>query len=283
MLISVINRSRKISDEEVQTVIRAINRQIAEDFEPYWSFGATLRLEGSTGPANTRHLSDLRGDAILYLYDKANVPDALGYHYTNWRGIPYGFVFTDLARKLGEPWSVTLSHEALELLGDAQANLLVQGPHPEHPKREVFHWFEMCDAVQSEIYEIEGVAVCNFVLPTYFTVSDEPGTRNDFLGRVDSKGNALPSFGVKPGGYVGFFDPVTKDTEQWAPAEDALAHKRMDIKARVESGRGFMRKNSKALVSNERRHQASLQQGASNKPAATRAKQTSTRSKTRKS
>ncbi|HET8705429.1 MAG TPA: alkaline phosphatase family protein [Pseudomonadales bacterium] len=262
MLISVINRSKKISDEEVQNVIRVINRQIAEDFEPYWSFGATLRLEGSIGPANHKNLSDLRGDAILYLYDKANVDGALGYHDTNWRGIPYGFVFVELAEQLGESWTVTLSHEALELIGDAQANLLVQGPHPEDPKREVFHWFEMCDAVQSESYKIEGIAVSNFVLPTYFTVSDEPGTRNDYLGRKDHNGKSLASFGVKPGGYVGFYDPASKTSEQWAAPEDTQARKRMAIKGSVESGRGYMRKNSQATISNEKRHRASLHQTA---------------------
>lgn len=49
MLISVINHT-KIHDEEVQTVLRAVNRQLAEDFEPYWSFGARMRLEGIVGP-----------------------------------------------------------------------------------------------------------------------------------------------------------------------------------------------------------------------------------------
>ena len=50
MLISIVNLSHgALADEDLQRVIRAINRQIAEDFEPYWSFGATLRLEGAAG------------------------------------------------------------------------------------------------------------------------------------------------------------------------------------------------------------------------------------------
>jgi len=45
MIISIINHtSAKIKDEELQSIIRAINRQINEDY--YWSLGATLRLEG---------------------------------------------------------------------------------------------------------------------------------------------------------------------------------------------------------------------------------------------
>jgi hypothetical protein len=38
MLISIVNLSRgALPDEDLQRVIRAVNRQIAEDFEPYWS------------------------------------------------------------------------------------------------------------------------------------------------------------------------------------------------------------------------------------------------------
>jgi len=69
MIISVINHTNgQLSDEQVQGAIRAINRQIKEDFEPYWSLGATLRLEGKTGPKpKPQESADLRGDAVLYL------------------------------------------------------------------------------------------------------------------------------------------------------------------------------------------------------------------------
>jgi len=47
MIISIINHTNgKLSDEEVQHALRAINCQIQQDFEPYWSLGAMLRLEG---------------------------------------------------------------------------------------------------------------------------------------------------------------------------------------------------------------------------------------------
>lgn len=241
MIISVINFTHnKIKDEAVHAAIRAINRQIAEDFKPYWSFGATLRLEGRTGtkPSKTS-LPDMRGDGVLYLSDSTDVDDALGYHEANYRGIPYGFVFTQLSKQLGEPWSATLSHEALEMLGDPQANLLVQGPHPAHPSKVVFHWFEMCDAVQGETYEIDGVKVSNFVLPLYFTERNESGARNDFLGRKFG-GKTLSSFGVNPGGYVGFFNPESGEHETYARGGDNKAAKRLAIKNRWRSGRGAL-------------------------------------------
>jgi hypothetical protein len=67
----------------------------------------------------------------------------------------------------------------------------------------------MCDAVQDERYLIDGVEVSNFLLPLYFTASAERGGRNDFLGRRHN-GKTLLSFGVNPGGYIGFYDPAKK-------------------------------------------------------------------------
>jgi hypothetical protein len=225
MIISVVNFSG-VSDAEVQTVIGAVNRQIADDFEPYWSMGARLRLEGRSGKQPTPQTPpELRGDAIIYLSDQIDVAGALGYHDANNNGIPYGFVLMDLSAQLGEPWSVTLSHEALELIGDANVNQFAAGPHPDPSQsgRIVFHWYEMCDAVQAEAYERDGIAVSNFLLPLYFTIGDEPGSRNDFLG------SGVPSFGVDPGGYIGFFDPLLQDMETWTA--DARGRSRLLTKS----------------------------------------------------
>ena len=238
MIISVINHTDgKIADEEIHRVVRAVNRQIEEDFRPYWRLGAMVRLEGRSMKApSTATMLDMRGDAILYLWDEVDVDGALGYHDANARGIPYGFVFTELSRELDEPWSVTFSHEALELIADPQVNLLVMGPHPADADRTVFHWYEMSDAVQTETYDIDHVAVSNFVLPLYFTGSDEPGGRNDFLGRAHG-GKALNSFGVNPGGYVGFYDPDSGEHETFTRRGDRVAAKRLALKGEARTAR----------------------------------------------
>jgi hypothetical protein len=242
MLISVVNHTNgMISDEDLQRAIRAINRQVREDFEPNWGMGATLHLAGRTTEAPDKiSPPDLRGDAIIYLWDHTDVPGALGYHYQTAQGVPFGFVFAALSKEIGEEWSVTLSHEVLELIGDSETNLLVMGPHPKEA-RDVFHWYEMCDAVQAESYEIDGVLVSNFVLPLYFTGTrdfDEIGTRNDFLGRSHD-GETLRSFGINPGGYIGFFDPKTGQHE--TVVDDALAAARLAAKSKMEQTRRSIR------------------------------------------
>ncbi len=235
MVISIVNFTDSLQDADVQTAIRAINRQITQDFQPYWSMGATLRLEGHGNTEDRQSPQELRGDAIIYLWDKkADVADAIGYHDTNNSGLPYGFVFTEIAQEVGEPWSVTLSHEALELIGDSEVNILAAGPNPNKPKQVVYFWYEMCDAVQAESYKIDNVAVSNFVLPLYFTPATEKNSRNDFLG-LRHKGKLLTSFGVNPGGYVGYFDPATGSNETYTA--DTAGETRLKTKSRLKDAR----------------------------------------------
>ena len=245
MLISVVNHtSGKLTDEKVQDGLRAVNRQIAHDFKPYWHMAAELRLEGAIGRnPDADKLPELHGDAIIYLWDDVDVDDALGYLDLHARGTPFGFVFTELVKQLDEPWTVTFSHEALELLGDPEANRLVAGPHPGDPKTEVFHWYEMCDAVQDEKYKVDGIWVSNFLLPLYFTRDAEEGGRNDFLGRR-YKGKPLASFGINPGGYIGFYNPKTGQHETFALSNDGRARQRLKIKSKAQLTRRSMRYKS---------------------------------------
>ena len=231
MLISVVNFTRTLKDEDVQTVLRAVNTQIALDFEPYWHMGARLRLEGAGSRLDRQAPPELRGDAIIYLWDRhADVSDAVGYHKANRHGLPYGFVFAQIAKELREPWSVTLSHEALELIADPESNTVVAGPCPGQRHRYVFYWYEVCDAVQDETYRVLGVDVSNFVLPSYFSAHPKAGGRNDFLGH-QHKGKRLAPFGVNPGGYVGYYDPKT--SREKSITADQRAQRRIHVKKKL--------------------------------------------------
>ncbi len=128
--IVIINFTTDISDRKVQEVVRAINRQIEEDFIPIWGSGRKLHLQASSfAPEDNEEVVKediVRGSAAIYLVDEATVEGALGYHALNNAGVPYGFVYTNLSN--GDDWSVTLSHEAIELIIDPNVNALVIGP-----------------------------------------------------------------------------------------------------------------------------------------------------------
>jgi hypothetical protein len=60
---------------------------------------------------------------------------------------------------------------------------------------------------------------------TYFTQFAEVGGRNDFLGRL-TKGKALQSFGINPGGYIGFYNPKTREHDTFSLKGDRRARER---------------------------------------------------------
>ena len=241
MIISVINLTGgRVRESEVRRAVRAVNLQIKHDFEPHWGFGATLRLAPRVrSKSKKRRFPEIQDEAFLYLSDKIDLGDAEGYHDLNNRGIPHGFVATDL--KVDADWTITLSHEALELTGDPLFNLLVEGPNPKDHRFQVFHWFEMCDAVQEEKYSIDHVELSNFVLPLYFTAGNERGGRNDFLGTLN-RGRSLRSFYVNPGGYIGFYDTRLGRHRDWSPKGEPKAKARLAIKHAMGSGRGSRRR-----------------------------------------
>ncbi len=84
--------------------------------------------------------------------------------------------------------------------------------------------------MQAETYAIDNIEVSNFILPLYFTERDEVGSATNFLGFP------LTSLGLRPGGYVGFFDPDsnTHDTV----FADNTAKKRSEIKSKSQFRRG---------------------------------------------
>lgn len=147
--------------------------------------------------------------------------------------------FLDLCHAYGEDWTVTLSHEALELVGDPAANLLVQGRSPLDRRHKVFHMFEMCDAVQDEHYMNGGIGVSNFLLPSCFSPGEQEGRRNDFLGIRSDDGESLKSFGINPGGYFNYFDPKTGKWCSPTRDGDARAQARLAAKRKVHAGRGY--------------------------------------------
>ena len=197
--ISVANASNRLDDRDLQRAIRSVNRQLVEDFQPIWGRTWELMLHGS--PTDFSDVDSLveehvRGEAVIYVVDEPNLAGAVGYHALNAAELPYGFVFL-----LGDDWTITLSHEAMELIIDPTANVLVPGPDPRDHSNIVLHAHEVCDAVERTSYLVDDVRVSNFVTPQWFFAGNAPGTRDDFLGV------GVNSFDATPNSHLGFFDP----------------------------------------------------------------------------
>ncbi len=199
MNLVIANVSTQVAHAEFRAAIRAIQKQVTDHFKPEWGVGAALKpITISLGARKAPIQKD--ADAILYLGDSSSDPttgvkDAYGYHAANNKGIPYGFVYLDICASSKEPWSCTLSHEVLELLGDPDAVLTATGPSPKNASATVYYDLEMCDPTQGDTYKIDGIVVSNFVGRRYFGMSGGSGRTNHLNMR-------LRPFGVRPGGYL---------------------------------------------------------------------------------
>jgi hypothetical protein len=99
------------------------------------------------------------------------------------------FVKTTLAA--GEKVSATASHELAEMLLDPAANLWAQ-----HPNGSIWA-YEVADACEEEMFEIDGIPMSDFVTPAYFEGFRSPGSaRFDYLKLIKRP------FQILHGGYA---------------------------------------------------------------------------------
>ena len=191
--ISVINASTVLSDAEIEPVIEALQQQVTKDFRPAWGIDAELKFvaRGDEPSQDTWWLSIL---------DDADQAGALGYHDVTSAGLPIGKVFAGTDLKYGYTWSVTASHELLEMLGDPNINLTVLVQRSDTAGK--LYAYEVCDACEADEfgYTIGGVLVSDFVFPAWFEDFRKKGTQFDQQKKIEKP------FHLLRGGYIGVFD-----------------------------------------------------------------------------
>lgn len=182
-MVGVINISTTVTDAAVQDVAAALNTQIDRDWFPVWGSRCFLKAfpRGQTPPV---------GYWWLVIADDSDQAGALGYHDLTSDGYPIGKAFVKTALQYKQDWSVTASHEILEMIEDPYVYSLAG---PDNQGR--IYAYEVCDAVENDVYSIGGVNVSDFVYPAWFG----GGPTNyglDHLGLLSS------SFELRPGGYI---------------------------------------------------------------------------------
>jgi hypothetical protein len=164
---------------ELVKIAAAITKSMAGDFAPEYQKTATVRYDTSASP----------DEVVCGFFEHADQPGALGYH--NWP--PIIKVFPKLDQKDGAKLSVTIDHEVKEATEDLTIDDAKSG------KDGHFWANEPADAVESDEYTVDGVALSNFVLPGWYSGN---GGKYDFLGKLTSP------LTITPGGYAQYFDPA---------------------------------------------------------------------------
>ena len=192
--VSVINRSTLLEDSAIMVAMEALQSQVTNDFAPVWGVDAQLTFvpQGGNPKPNTWWL------VILDTSDQAG---ALGYHDLTQDGLPLGKVFAQSDLDAGTSWTVTASHELLEMLADPDINLTVF-VQPSATAGTLYA-YEVCDACEADAYgyTIGKTLVSDFVYPAWFE-----SFRTPHSAKFDRQGKIAQPFQLLSGGYIGVFD-----------------------------------------------------------------------------
>lgn len=196
--IAIRNLSTAVSDADLKAALPAFQKQVTRDFFPAWGENARLRFVSETAPLKSTEWE-------LVLIDTADQAGALGYHETTNVGTPLGKVFVKTTIDAGYSWTVTLSHELLEMLADPWITLCAIDD-----KADRIYAMEVCDAVEDDSlgYKIGGVLVSDFCLPSFFEADISTSDPRSF------RGNVTRPFQLAPGGYLSFID-LRKASRGW--------------------------------------------------------------------
>jgi hypothetical protein len=197
--VAVVNGTTVLTDAQITPVVAAIQTQVTRDFAPVWAVDAKVIQvsKGQPVPAGTWP---------VYLLDTSDAPGALGYHDDS-TGVPYSRVFVKTDMENGAAWSITLSHEVLEMLADPFICSVVLDP-----KTNRVYALEVCDAPEADQfgYQINNVAVSNFVYPAWFGAAGN---------KFDHKGLINAPFKLLTGGYISYVPVVPQGNWKQITAE----------------------------------------------------------------
>ena len=224
--IALVSLTGEISTRNLLQAAAAVQKQVTRDFTPIWGVRATLdtfvdlesvpsdyypvvvfddpdelvgQLERAVGAEYTARLvDDFERDRMT------------GMHLNAFTRQPFALV------NLSDAWSVTISHEVLEMIADPYGNRLVAAAHPLDYRQRVKYLVEVCDPCQTIWYPVNGVPVSDFYTPRYFEPVAIEGGRYSFTGEIRRPLEVLD------GGYLTWIDPADSGLYQFHAGDDEI-------------------------------------------------------------
>jgi hypothetical protein len=209
--IALVSLTRELATRDLLRAGAAVQKQLTRDFGPIWGLRATLdtfddlesvpsdyhpivvfayaeelvgQLEVMIGPEYTaRLIDDFERDRLT------------GLHLNAFTRQPFALV------EASDAWSVTISHEVIEMIADPFGNRLIAAAHPQDARQRVKYLLEVCDPCQAVWYPVNGVPVSDFYTPRYFDPVGIEGGRYSFTGQIERPLQILE------GGYLTWIDP----------------------------------------------------------------------------
>ena len=144
----------QVTPEWLASVASACTVQLDRDVSPNWGGSYSVRV-GTAGAIAA-------GEVVFALVDALpSAPGAIAYHDVDGNALPVAYLALSTCNTLDDV-SIAISHEVCETAGDAGCNVWADNGAGAEWARE------LCDAVESSSYVIDGVKVSDFVLPAFF-------------------------------------------------------------------------------------------------------------------
>jgi hypothetical protein len=185
--VALVPNTSQADMADVTHVAAALQKQAVRDLAPVWSVSATVDA-----------FPDLRSVPVGYwpVIIVDDVKDAGGYHLDK-NGHPYALV------EYSASWSLTASHETIEMLCDPWGRRVAAGRSPKRGQGQVEFLVEACDPCESAqfAYTINGVLVSDFITPHFYDPRKSAGGRYSFTGAIKAPRQILE------GGYISWWEP----------------------------------------------------------------------------
>ncbi len=179
--VACINKAKTPLGVPLAKLTATLQKCYDQFFVPVWGYPLSLYDTDEAKPSDWQ---------FIY-FDDADTAGALGYHDLTHNGQPISKIFVKTTLDAKESVSVTACHELFEMAIDPIANLWAQAADGTE------YAYEMSDPVEEDTFEVDGLAMSNFVHPSWFEpFKHPPGTKYDHLGRLKNP------FTMTKGGYV---------------------------------------------------------------------------------
>ncbi len=189
--VALVSETKKISLSDLSIVSAAIQKQVSRDLGPIWNIQASVSAFDKLEDVPLGYWSLVISDEIEF--------DAAGIHLNKDNGQPYALV------QYSDDWSLTTSHEALEMLVDPSGNRTVATNSPKPKQGRVLILVEVSDPSEAAKfgYSVNGVLVSDFYTPNFFDPVTAPGVRYSYTGAIKAPRQVLD------GGYISWWDPLS--------------------------------------------------------------------------
>jgi hypothetical protein len=191
---SLVSESSQIDPGDLTGVSAAVQKQVTRDLVQFWDIKATVDAFPQLEDVPIGYWPIIIKDNIGF--------NAAGTHLDD--NQPFALV---TASKDRDVWSLTASHELIEMLVDPFGSRLMAGDSPKPDQTRVQFLVETCDPSEADefAYTVNGILVSDFYSVRFFDPVEAPGVRYSFTGAIRQPREVLR------GGYLSWLDVASDE------------------------------------------------------------------------